>query len=197
MYFKPAVAAPGGNILSTLPVPLGSWGVESGTSMATPFVAGSAALILQAKGKSASVAKSLRDLFQATASPVGSSPTDSDPLQTLAQQGAGLIQVNNAVNTKTIISPAQLLLNDTAHMKPMYVPYAGCLAHCDKLISRNRQTFTITNTGSKAASYKLSHVPAGTALTIEPVRSRGITSGMMAIDLHTSGREPSSLRMVP
>ena len=119
MYFKPAVAAPGGNILSTLPLALGGWGVESGTSMATPFTAGSSALVLQAKGKGASVVKGLRDLFQATASPVGSSATDSDPLQTLAQQGAGLIQVNLAINTKTVVSPAQLLLNDTAHFKPM------------------------------------------------------------------------------
>jgi hypothetical protein len=33
MYFKPAVAAPGGNILSTYPVPLGAYAVLSGTSM--------------------------------------------------------------------------------------------------------------------------------------------------------------------
>ena len=39
-YFKPAVAAPGGNILSTLPTTLGSFGVKSGTYTATPFVAG-------------------------------------------------------------------------------------------------------------------------------------------------------------
>lgn len=33
LYFKPSIAAPGGNILSTLPVPLGSYAIESGTSM--------------------------------------------------------------------------------------------------------------------------------------------------------------------
>jgi hypothetical protein len=33
LYFKPAVAAPGGNILSTFPVPLGKYAVLSGTSM--------------------------------------------------------------------------------------------------------------------------------------------------------------------
>ena len=90
MNLKPAVAALGGNILSTLPLPLGGWSVEYGTSMASPFVAGSAALVIQAKGKTANVVKSLRDLFQATASPIGSSLTDSDPLQTLVRQGSGL-----------------------------------------------------------------------------------------------------------
>ncbi|KAI1795570.1 hypothetical protein LXA43DRAFT_913577 [Ganoderma leucocontextum] len=36
-HFKPAIAAPGGNILSTYPVPMGTYAVLSGTSMATPF----------------------------------------------------------------------------------------------------------------------------------------------------------------
>lgn len=148
MYFKPAVAAPGGNILSTYPLALGGWALDSGTSMATPFTAGSAALLLQAKGTGAAVARSLRDLFQATAAPVGSSLTDGGPLQTLAQQGSGLIQVDKALSTKTVISPAQLLLNDTVHFNAV-------------------QKFTIKNTGTKPLTYRLSHVAAGTALTFE------------------------------
>ncbi|KZT21765.1 subtilisin-like protease [Neolentinus lepideus HHB14362 ss-1] len=145
MYFKPAVSAPGGNILSTLPIALGSYGVESGTSMATPFVAGSAALLLQNRGKD--TAKSLRSLLQTTASNVASSKTDGDPLQTVSQQGAGLIQVDRAISTKTVVSPGQLTLNDTAHFEGF-------------------KTFTIKNTGSKAVTYRISHVPAGTATSI-------------------------------
>ncbi|KAF8893560.1 subtilisin-like protease [Infundibulicybe gibba] len=148
-FFKPAVAAPGGNILSTLPVPLGSFGVESGTSMATPFVAGSAALLFSVKGNSAAVGRTARTLFETTAQLVSSSHTDGDPLQTVTQQGAGLINVFNAIHATTIVSPGELILNDTAHFQ-------------------KTQTFTVTNTGSAAKKYTLTHVPAGTAITVTP-----------------------------
>ena len=117
-FFKPAVAAPGGNILSTLPVPLGSFAAASGTSMATPFVAGSSALLLQVKGRSAAVALSARSLFETTANFVPSSNNVlSGPLQTVAQQGAGLIQVHNALRYSTIVTPGEIILNDTAHFR--------------------------------------------------------------------------------
>lgn len=149
MFFKPAVAAPGGNILSTYPVPLGSFAILSGTSMATPFVAGSSALLISVKGKSPSVGRGARTLFETTSQTVPSSHTDGDPLQTVSQQGAGLINVFNAIHTKTIVSPGELLLNDTAHFNGV-------------------QSFTITNNDIIPKLFKISHVPAGTAVSVAP-----------------------------
>ncbi|KAI0779500.1 subtilisin-like protease [Fomes fomentarius] len=147
-FFKPAVAAPGGNILSTFPLPLGGFAVLSGTSMATPFVAGVSALLFEAKGTSPSVGRSARNLFESTAQRVPSSHTGGDPLQTVTQQGAGLIDAFKAIHAEVVVSPTELVTNDTAHF-------------------RGVQTFTVKNTGKAKKTFKITHVPAGTALTIE------------------------------
>ncbi|EKM54703.1 uncharacterized protein PHACADRAFT_258717 [Phanerochaete carnosa HHB-10118-sp] len=148
MFFKPAITAPGGNILSTFPVPLGSFAVLSGTSMATPFIAGVSALLFGVKGNSAEVGRGARNLFETTAQLVPSSLTDGDPLQTAAQQGAGLVNAFQALTTNITIQPGELLTNDTANFVSLH-------------------TFTIKNTGTQAELFKISHVPAGTALSLQ------------------------------
>ena len=115
LFFKPAVSAPGGNIISIFPVVLGSYVIVSGTSMATPYVAGSAALLVAALGRTEAVGKGALSLLESTAQKLPSTTNDSDPLQTLIQQGAGLINVSAAIESTTIISPTELLLNSTAH----------------------------------------------------------------------------------
>ncbi|EEB89297.1 hypothetical protein MPER_12621, partial [Moniliophthora perniciosa FA553] len=137
-WLKPSVAAPGGNIVSTWPIPLGEYALASGTSMATPFVAGSAALVLAVKGRSADVVAGMRTLFETTAKPLASNHSEDVPLQTLTQQGAGLINVFDALQTTTVVSPSELVINDTAHF----------------------------NHGSSEKTYKVTHIPAGTAITV-------------------------------
>ncbi|KAG9127745.1 hypothetical protein FRC07_010197 [Ceratobasidium sp. 392] len=148
MYFKPAVSAPGGSILATYPVPLGAYAILSGTSMATPFVAGSSALWLQIKGKTA--AKAARSAFENTAIPVQQTTSNTSLIETASHQGAGLIQVYDAIHAAGTLTPAEILLNDTANFKGV-------------------QTLFVTNTGKKTVTYTFSHVPAGTAPTINGI----------------------------
>jgi fibrillarin-like rRNA methylase len=87
--------------------------------MATPFVAASSALLISVKGRSQAVTSGARTLFETTAKAVPSTKTDGDPLQTLTQQGAGLINVFDAIHATTIVSPGELILNDTANFRPV------------------------------------------------------------------------------
>jgi hypothetical protein len=87
--------------------------------MATPYAAGSAALILQARGKNVGLAKGVRSLLESTGQKVASTMADGGgPLQTVTQQGAGLVNVYDAVHAETIVTPTELIVNDTAHAKP-------------------------------------------------------------------------------
>ncbi|KAH6897589.1 pyrolysin [Coprinopsis sp. MPI-PUGE-AT-0042] len=148
-YFKPSIAAPGSNILSTIPLEMDGFAVVSGTSMSTPFIAGSAALVLSVKGVTPQVGLATRDLLESTANYVPSKPADGSLLQTAIQQGAGLVNVFRAIHTTTIISPAELVLNDTSYFNPIH-------------------KVTVNNTANSEKAYKLKHVPAGTAQTITP-----------------------------
>lgn len=90
---KPVVSAPGGNILSTYLSSQGGYAILSGTSMATPFIAGVVALYLQAKGKGVSPLV-INAALTATAKPLNlndGTTTHYPFLTSVAQQGGGLV----------------------------------------------------------------------------------------------------------
>ncbi|KAI5249296.1 subtilisin-like protein [Aureobasidium subglaciale] len=146
-YVKPEISAPGGNILSTLPLAQGGYGVLSGTSMATPFVAGVVALMKQARPDLD--AYTIRAILGTTGHPVtfNDGTTTYDYLAPVVQQGGGEVDAYAAVYTSTVLDVANLAFNDTAH----FVKEAN---------------FTITNRGSSDITYNFNYVNAATAYTL-------------------------------
>ncbi|KAI0713864.1 hypothetical protein C8Q76DRAFT_796784 [Earliella scabrosa] len=115
--------------------------------MATPSIASVSALLFKVHGTFAAIGRSARNLFKSTAQRLLLSHTEGEPLQTVTQLGAGLIDVFKAIHADVVVSPMELITDDTA-------PF--CALHM----------FTVKNTGKAMKSFKITQVPAGTALTI-------------------------------
>ncbi|KAF8923686.1 hypothetical protein BGZ58_002656 [Dissophora ornata] len=136
---KPDLAAPGGNILSTYPLAKGGYAVLSGTSMATPYIAGSHALYMQAK-KAKAHGDDIRKVFKNTATI--SSNAGSKTKASATKQGSGLINVLNAITATTSISPDHLDLLDSVHTQQKTVK------------------IQLKNYGTHTETYTFSHIPA-------------------------------------
>ncbi|CAG8523782.1 12348_t:CDS:2 [Ambispora leptoticha] len=139
---KPEIAAPGGEIFSTYPVKLGSYKTLSGTSMASPYLAGCVAVIFEAKGKLS--ADETKRLLMNTAHPVTASNhtlNQTSPQASINKQGAGLVNLLDALSSKISITPSKLALNDTGNYKAL-------------------NTLTIKNSGNDTVTFKVTHVGA-------------------------------------
>lgn len=140
LALKPDIGAPGGNIYSTFPLELGGYASLSGTSMASPHVAGTAALLLQAAPKTS--ASSVRDILENTARPKA---WWGNPglgfLDNVHRQGAGMVRIDDAILTATRVTPGKLSLGESQ---------AGPVA----------ATLTLRNTGSTVVNYTVSSVNA-------------------------------------
>jgi len=109
---KPDLGGPGGQIYSTWPhQQFGGHNTISGTSMASPHVAGLAALILQAKNKNISPGM-VRTLLMNTALPKGLNNDSVNGLEPTWRQGAGLAQIVDAVTTPAWVSPSKISLGE-------------------------------------------------------------------------------------
>ncbi|CAG8908989.1 unnamed protein product [Penicillium egyptiacum] len=143
-----AASGVGGSMLSTWPVLEGGYAVESGTSMATPFVAGCIALLMEARGKGKVTPAEIKSLLSTTANPglFHDGVTASPILGSVAQQGGGLIDAYKLVHTTTRFNVSTISFNDTEHIAPAYI--------------------RINNTGSLPRLYTVGHVGAATVYTL-------------------------------
>ncbi|GAA5857730.1 hypothetical protein JCM1840_000887 [Sporobolomyces johnsonii] len=112
LFLMPSLVAPGLNILSTVP---GGLGIMSGSSMSTPFVSGATALLLSARSSENLTPAQAKSILMTTSS-LSPTTVNGSTYATVVLQGGGLVQVDRAVQIKTLIEPSMLLLNDTAYL---------------------------------------------------------------------------------
>ena len=138
LELKPDIGAPGGLIRSTYPLEAGGYATISGTSMASPHVAGAAALLMQARPNLA--AADFRTVLQNSADP---KPWSGSPalgfLDIVHRQGAGMLDIDDAIASTTTISPGKLSLGEGMG---------------------GSRTLTLSNRGSAPVTYDLSDVVA-------------------------------------
>ncbi|MFM7102750.1 MAG: Fn3-like domain-containing protein, partial [Verrucomicrobiota bacterium] len=134
------LAAPGGSIYSTYPLEAGGYATLSGTSMASPHVAGAVALLLEARPRLA--IPQVRALLQNSSDP---RPWGVNPglgfLDNVHRQGAGLLDIDDTILATTRIEPGKLSLGE-GQDGPRTV------------------TLTVRNEGPSAVTYNLSAVQA-------------------------------------
>ncbi|KAL3419622.1 Minor extracellular protease vpr 12 [Phlyctema vagabunda] len=176
-WIKPEVSAPGGLILSTYLLNQGGYAVLSGTSMATPYIAGVVGLIKQIRGKSSLSPDAITSLLASTATPVnfGDGTTGYDFLAPVVQQGGGLVNAYEAAYTTTFLDLDNIALNDTVYFKA---------AH----------PITISNTGDTAQTYTFSNEIAATAFTLS---DGGIFPDVFPPNLASDAASAATIRFNP
>ena len=135
---KPDIGAPGGLIRSTIPLEKGGHLLNAGTSMASPHVAGGVALLLEAKPNTSPQA--VRDILQNSADPKRWNSDPKADLDNAHRQGAGMIDIDDAILSETKIEPGKLSLGESE-------------------VGPVTKTLTIENNDSSSVTYDLSHAP--------------------------------------
>ncbi|KAI9139525.1 peptidase S8/S53 domain-containing protein [Paraphysoderma sedebokerense] len=138
---KPDIGGIGGQVYSAWPRSSGkAYNTISGTSMASPYIAGVIAAYLQAFPKTN--AQTIMETIQNTARP-SLAPSNNRFANSVAKQGAGLVDALAFISSKTRVSPSRLALLDT----PGY-----------QMIKRQR--ITVKNNGNSEMKYTVEHLPA-------------------------------------
>lgn len=143
LSIKPDIGAPGGSIRSTYPLELGGYANISGTSMASPHVAGAVALLMQADPHVK--VKDVAGILQTSALPaLWSGNPGLGFLDFVHRQGAGMLHIDKAILAKAEITPAEFAL--------------GEFEQGESTVKEVK--FHIKNTGNSTVTYTFGHTPA-------------------------------------
>ncbi|CAF0768404.1 unnamed protein product [Adineta ricciae] len=197
LLLKPQLCGIGGSVYSTIsPFAAAMQGLTrmyalySGTSMATPYIAGTLALFLASLGNPApSTASGIAsngvcrpsfsvamNIFQSTAQTVNN--YGSTLLSNALQQGSGLVDIRRAIKATTMLSPSDLSLNDTVRTASSY-------------------TVTVYNIGTTTASYKLTHGGAALATPKDADSDQLLAVPIYSADYANVTIDPSAFQLQP
>jgi subtilisin family serine protease len=171
---KPDISAPGVGVVAAcsstatvIPCPPGSRYVRlSGTSMATPHVAGSIALLLQqSKQRGITLTPSeIKDMLQSSSNVlIPSLPTQ--PEIDIYQQGAGLVRVDKALTTNVTFDPAEISF--------------GLVQVDTKSL---QSTFNVTNHGPTAINLSLSWDMRDVRTQESPISTNSSYANLVSLD---------------
>lgn len=139
--FKPDLTAPGVGIQSTLVGTGFEGGLNNGTSMATPHVAGAAALLVQLHPDY--TPQEIKALLQNSTVTANSGGPGTDTPYVLSRQGTGVVRVDQAAALESLVMPGGVSFGRVNPTRPTTVEVR----------------VAIQNMSDEMRTYSVSHVP--------------------------------------
>lgn len=139
--FKPDLTAPGVGIQSTLVGTGFEGGLNNGTSMATPHVAGAAALLVQLHPDYSP--QEIKALLQNSTMTANSGGPGTDTPYALSRQGTGVVRVDQAAALESLVMPGGVSFGRVNPIRPVTV----------------ETRVAIQNMSDEMRTYSVSHLP--------------------------------------